>query len=210
MSKTPEIFVSVDIEADGRVPGLSSMLSFAGAAFTIEKKLLGTFSANLELLPEGVPHPETTQFWNESPENQQAYAMTRVDMRDPKEAMEEFVGWCSSLPGTPVFVGYPAVFDFKWIDYYCHRYVGVNPFGFSRSVDVKSFAWAVLGGELRRTTKRNMPKSWFDPLPHTHIALDDAVEQGAMFINMLRATQKLPAIPAIVREADHAAFRKIA
>jgi hypothetical protein len=36
-----------------------------------------------------------------------------------------------------------------------------------------------------------MPKEWFDPMPHTHIALDDAIEQGAMFCNMLRANQKL-------------------
>jgi hypothetical protein len=31
-----------------------------------------------------------------------------------------------------------------------------------------------------------LPKEWSDDLPHTHVALDDAREQGAMFINMLR------------------------
>jgi hypothetical protein len=30
-----------------------------------------------------------------------------------------------------------------------------------------------------------MPKRWFDRLPHTHQALDDALEQGALFCNML-------------------------
>jgi hypothetical protein len=30
-----------------------------------------------------------------------------------------------------------------------------------------------------------MPKQWFDKLPHTHVALDDAIEQGALFCNML-------------------------
>lgn len=30
-----------------------------------------------------------------------------------------------------------------------------------------------------------MPKHWFDSLPHTHRALDDAIEQGALFCNML-------------------------
>jgi len=34
------------------------------------------------------------------------------------------------------------------------------------------------------STKRHYPKYWFDDLPHTHIAVDDAIEQGAMFINM--------------------------
>ena len=32
-----------------------------------------------------------------------------------------------------------------------------------------------------------MPKKWFDPLPHTHKALDDAIEQGALFCNILAA-----------------------
>jgi len=30
-----------------------------------------------------------------------------------------------------------------------------------------------------------MPRRWFDKLPHTHVALDDAIEQGALFCNML-------------------------
>jgi len=30
-----------------------------------------------------------------------------------------------------------------------------------------------------------MPKHWFDSLAHTHVALDDAIEQGALFCNML-------------------------
>ena len=29
------------------------------------------------------------------------------------------------------------------------------------------------------------PAAWMDPLPHTHVALDDALEQGALFCNML-------------------------
>src|SRR5258705_7816888 len=42
-----EIYVSTDVEADGPIPGPNSMLSFASAAYTDQKKLLGTFSANL-------------------------------------------------------------------------------------------------------------------------------------------------------------------
>jgi hypothetical protein len=30
-----------------------------------------------------------------------------------------------------------------------------------------------------------MPPAWFDDLPHTHVALDDALGQGALFCNML-------------------------
>jgi hypothetical protein len=40
-----EIYVSTDVEADGPIPGPNSMLSFGSAAYTANKKLLGTFSA---------------------------------------------------------------------------------------------------------------------------------------------------------------------
>ena len=46
-------------------------------------------------------------------------------------------------------------------------------------------AMAVLGTDFRETTKKRMPKAWFDDLPHTHKALDDAIEQGALFCNIL-------------------------
>jgi hypothetical protein len=46
-----EIYVSTDVEADGPIPGPNSMLSFGSAAYTGGKKLIGTFSANLETLP---------------------------------------------------------------------------------------------------------------------------------------------------------------
>jgi hypothetical protein len=38
--------------------------------------------------------------------------------------------------------------------------------------------------------KKNMPRHWFDPLPHTHVALDDAIGQGALFCNMLAELRK--------------------
>ncbi len=41
------------------------------------------------------------------------------------------------------------------------------------------------------STKRNMPRAWFGPGRHTHVALDDAIEQGELFCNMLRAAESL-------------------
>jgi len=197
-----EIYVSTDIESDGRVPGLSSMLSFASAAFDINKNLLGTFSANLELLPGANPHPDTMDFWNETEANKAAYAETRKNLETPAYAMKRYGDWLKTLPGQPVFVGYPAAFDFKWIDYYAHVYLGDNPFGFSRCVDVKTYAFAALKKDkFSHTAKRTMPKHWFDDLPHTHIALDDAIEQGAMWINLLRETTGRDRLPDIVRAA---------
>jgi hypothetical protein len=180
----PEIYVSTDIEADGPIPGLHSMLSFASAAFTRDKTLLGTFSANLSLLDGAVPHPTTMDFWRQ---NQSAYDATRVDVQDPADAMPRYVAWVESLPGKPVFVAYPAAYDFMFVYWYMIRFAGRSPFSHS-ALDMKTLAMALLRGEYRAATKRNMPREWFDPADrHTHVALDDAIEQGHLFCNMLNA-----------------------
>ena len=37
---------------------------------------------------------------------------------------------------------------------------------------------------LHAAEVEHMPKHGFDALPHSHVALDDAIEQGAIFCNM--------------------------
>mgnify|MGYP001564978492 CR=1 FL=1 len=73
-----------------------------------------------------------------------------------------------------------------FVYWYLMRFAKESPFSHS-ALDIKSFAMAVLGTNFRETTKKRMPKQWFDPLPHTHKALDDAIEQGALFCNILAA-----------------------
>jgi hypothetical protein len=102
--------------------------------------------------------------------------------------MHAYAAWIKTLDGKPVFVAYPAGFDFLFIYWYLMRFVGESPFSHS-ALDMKTYAMAVLKTGYRDSTKRNMPRSWFDKLPHTHVALDDAIEQGALFCNMLRANQ---------------------
>ena len=36
-----------------------------------------------------------------------------------------------------------------------------------------------------KSGKAYLPKRWCEDRPHTHVALDDAMEQGVMFCNML-------------------------
>jgi hypothetical protein len=176
-----EIYVSTDIEVDGPIPGPYSMLGFGSAAYQADKRLISTFTANLEALPGASTHPDTMAWWAERP---QAWAASRKDPRDPAAAMRDYVAWLDSLPGKPVFVGYPAAFDFLFVYWYLIRFVGRSPFSFA-ALDIKTMAMAMLGKEYRHCSKKDMPKRWFDEAPHTHIALDDAIEQGALFCNML-------------------------
>ncbi len=182
--KNPEIYVSTDIEADGPIPGPHSMLSFASAAFTADKTLIGTFAANLDTLPDATPHPDTMAWWATQPE---AWRACRQDCQPPVQAMAAYVAWLKALPGKPVFVGYPATYDFMFVYWYLMRFVGESPFSHS-GLDIKTYAMARLGTAYRETTKRRMPKRWFDDVPHTHVALDDAIEQGRLFCNMLGDT----------------------
>ena len=182
-----EIYVSTDVEADGPIPGPNSMLSFGSAAYTAEKALVGTFTANLVTMPDAAGDPGTMAWWQGQPA---AWAACRADPQEPATAMPRYRSWLESLPGKPVFVGYPAAYDFLFVYWYLIRFAGGSPFSHS-ALDIKTYAMAVLGSDYRSTAKRAMPKSWFDPLPHSHVALDDAIEQGALFCNMLAAAADL-------------------
>jgi hypothetical protein len=181
-----EVYVSTDIEADGPIPGPNSMLSFASAAFLPDKTRVGTFSANLTLLPGAAPNADTMSFWKAHPE---AWAAARKDPRDPAEAMPAYVRWLDELPGKPVFVGYPAAYDFLFVYWYLIKFAGRSPFSHS-ALDLKTMAVVMLKKEYRATSKKSMPQRWFDDVPHTHVALDDAIEQGLLFCNMLAESRK--------------------
>jgi len=180
-----EIYISTDVETDGPIPGPHSMLSLGSAAYTADKRLVSTFSANFETLQDATAHPKTAQWWATQPE---AWAACRKDLEPPEAAMARYVAWIKTLPGKPVFVAYPAGFDFLFVYWYLMRFVGESPFSHS-ALDVKSFAMAIMKKDYRESTKKNMPKHWFDKMPHTHVALDDAIEQGALFCNMLKESR---------------------
>jgi hypothetical protein len=183
-----EIYVSTDVEADGPIPGPNSMLSFGSAAYLANKTLIGTFSANLNELPGAVADPKTAQWWSTQPA---AWAACRQNPEPPEAAMRRYITWLKGLPGKPVFVGYPASFDFLFVYWYLIRFAGESPFSFS-ALDIKTYAMALLKKDYRKSTKAGMPKHWFDPHRHTHIALDDAIEQGELFCNMLAENLRGP------------------
>lgn len=177
-----EVYVSTDIESDGPIPGPHSMLSLASAAFDVRGTPVGTFSVNLVTLPGASPHPATAKFWEANPA---AFAATRVDPREPAEAMADYVAWVRGLGGKPVFVAYPAGFDFTFVYWYLVRFTGESPFGFA-ALDVKTMAMTMLRRDFRDAVKRALPARWIPERPHTHVALDDALEQGEIFVRMLR------------------------
>jgi 3'-5' exoribonuclease-like protein len=161
-----EVYISVDVETDGPIPGPHSMLSLGTAAFTEDGAIISTFNRNLYELEGASANPDTAAWWEKNPD---AYSATRTNMVPPEQAMREFVAWVDSIEAgyklKPVFVAYPAGFDFTFVYWYMMRFVGRSPFSFS-ALDMKSYAMAKLGTSYCNSTKRNMPKEWFSADKH--------------------------------------------
>jgi len=91
--------------------------------------------------------------------------------------MKNYLDWVKALPGTPVFVAYPAGFDFMFVYWYLVRFTGESPFSHS-AVDVKTYAMALLNKPYRRSGKAAMPiagsttcriRTWRSTMPSSRV-----------------------------------------
>src|SRR5689334_14642333 len=117
------MYVSLDIESDGPVPGQNSMLSLGAAAFHRQTHvLIDTFEVNLVQLAGATPNPATMEWWKTQPE---AWAVCRAGAVAPFRAMDLFGVWLKQLPATELLaICYPASFDFPFVKYYWHEFMG--------------------------------------------------------------------------------------
>lgn len=185
MNKKTELYFSIDIETDGPIPGDYSMLSFGVVALTPEGVELDFFEANLETLPGAKQNPNTMDWWETQPE---AWSACRKDLQNPTVVMHKFEAWVLEVCGDtykPVVVAMPAGFDFMFLYWYSKKFGIKSPFSFS-CIDMKTYAMSMRKTEYRKSSKSYWPKRWLANLPHTHVAVEDAREQGLTFINMLK------------------------
>jgi ribonuclease T len=167
-----EIYISVDIEASGPIPGRYSLLSLGAC-------IIGESTQNfyVELVPiSDLFVPEAMQIVGQSLDHYNQIGT------DPKEAMKSFAAWIEQVSGgmTPVFVGFNATFDWAFVNWYFHSFLGENPFGIG-GLDIKSYYMGLVGCEWRDTRSSRIPEKYKGTAKHTHNALDDAIEQGKMF-----------------------------
>lgn len=184
---TDTIYFSVDIESDGPIPGPYSMLSFGCVALNEHFNEIASMSANLELLPDASQDPDTMDFWRK---NQNAYDATRINVVSPLLAMSNLNQFVTQLTDRPIFIGYPAAFDWSWINWYSHKFLNTSPFRHSSVLDIKTLAWASnrKRQNFKYFGKKSFKKSWFTGLKkdHNHIGIDDAREQGIIFGNIMK------------------------
>jgi len=177
-----EVYVSTDVETDGPIPGENSMLSLGSVAFDANGVEIASFEINFAELLGAKANPKTMEWWETQPV---AWAAARKDPVEPEAAMARYVAWVDKLPGEPVFVAYPLLFDIMFVYWYLIRFCGRSPFSHS-GIDIKTMAYAAMGSDsYRGAAKRNMPKHWKPPRNrHTHVAIEDAREQGRLFFNI--------------------------
>lgn len=178
----PVLFLSFDIESDGPAPGLNSMLAMGWAGFTETGQLVFEYEAHLKPLPDATPNEKTMSWWK-LPENAMAWEYVQTNQRDPSEVCRDFAAHLEKLTQSYTLepVAWPAAFDWQYINYYFHRFLGCNPLGYS-AMCIEAYIWALTKKASSNDVHRADLVQYKDPkYPHTHRALDDAKEQGSMF-----------------------------
>ena len=84
-------------------------------------------------------------------------------------------------------VGAPLSFDSMWIYWYYWFVMGEMPeFGFS-GLDMRSYFMGSHGETGLRSNKKRYKRHYPTNIPHTHDPLDDAMEQGEIWQQMVDA-----------------------
>ena len=150
----------IDVEANGPCPGLYSMVSFG--AVLVDGKNQVTFKGEVKPI---------TELYDQGAYD--AIGVTYAEhltYDDPEKIMLAFNKWVKNTAGNDRATMWSDNngFDWQYVNYYFHKYVGSNPFGFSsrRIGDLYSGYVKDIGAASKwknlRTTK------------HTHDPLDDA------------------------------------
>jgi len=150
-------YIVVDVESDGPVPALFSMVCFG--AVVVEPSLTKTFYGQTKPI---------SGMWKED-----ALAISGFSRKeheqfdDPEKVMNEFYDWIKKVSkGYPIFISDNPAYDWQFINYYFHWLVGKNPFGYSgrRIGDL----YCGIVGDSRAKWKHLRKTS------HTHHPIDDA------------------------------------
>ena len=173
MSGKKEIFVSVDVETSGPIPGEYSLLSIGACDINDDSR---SFSIELKPITD-----------NADPAALEVSGLS-LDVlaergTEPTVAMQTFGKWVQALAEEDaelVFVGFNAPFDWSFVNYYFHRFTGSNPFGFT-ALDIKALYMGATGSSWSDTRSSQIAER-LSPTRHgNHDALQDAKYQAELF-----------------------------
>ncbi len=159
----------VDIEADGQIPGDYSMVSFG--AIVVEPSLDRTFYGQL--------HPISDK-WDASALKVSGHSREEtLTFPDPFEVMGKFDDWVKENTAKghrPMFISDNNGFDWQFINWYFHHFLGHNPFGFS-STNLGSLYKGIVRDCFKNFKHLRKTK-------HTHHPVDDARGNAEALLHM--------------------------
>ncbi|MBC7793698.1 MAG: exonuclease [Clostridia bacterium] len=160
-------YIMVDVESDGPIPGDYSMVCFG--AVVVENELGRSFFGRTQPISEKWL-PEALAISGYSRHEHMTFD-------DPREVMLRFERWLELLGlKRIVFISDNNGYDWSFINWYFHHYLGSNPFGFS-SQNLNS---------LYKGLTKN-PMASFKHLrttEHTHHPVDDARGNAESLLRM--------------------------
>src|SRR5688572_14646574 len=160
-------YVSVDVEADGPIPGDYSMVCLG--AIVVEPGLDRTFYGRVRPISDRFI-PSALAISGFSREETLAFD-------EPAEVMTRFRDWLRGLGSKRLFfISDNNGFDFGYVSWYLHHFVGENPFGHT-SLNLGS----LYKGMVKDTFANH---KHLRTTPHTHHPLDDARGNAEALLRM--------------------------
>ncbi len=203
MTKSIDTYFSIDVETDGPAPGINNMLTIGVAAFSGEDGgHYESFYRRLALLPDLKSDPKTMTWWINQDEKAREEAfgsgpllprMAGPPYRVPAyDVVLELAAWIdrvaiSAQSRRRIAMAWPATFDFGFINYYFHRFLGENPLGYA-ALDLRSYVMGLMRKHGYNEVREEQVNSLFGEVDKSdltpHIAIDDAIRQGRLFFHI--------------------------
>jgi hypothetical protein len=149
----------VDVEADGEIPHKYSMVCFG--AVIVEPSLTKTFYGKVKPI-SNIWIPEALAISGFSRDQ-------HLGFDEPQDVMQLFLDWINENSiGKPTFISDNLAFDWQWINWYFHNFIGKNPFGFSGRRIGDLYCGMKNDASLNQEWKRKYRKT-----KHSHHPVDD-------------------------------------
>ncbi len=190
-----KIFLSLDVEADGPAPSVNNCLQIAIVACRYAYNPDSTTtrdwvvsSIDLCLDPQDGRKESTftmTDFWAKFPA---ILAKIRENARHPIFQMQKLSDWLKELEQNYEIVRWvaaPAAYDWQWVNSVYHQYEPTNAYQIPYSCECMSTLRRAVGYMGKdETAASDFMTAGTENLPHTHYALEDALEQAYKYLRL--------------------------
>lgn len=162
----------VDVESDNASTSIGSIVCFGAVRLDLELKT--TFYGKCKPI-NSTYNPKALSISGFSREQ-------HLTFDDPKTVFEQFNEWIkkSNIKDRPIFMSDNLAFDFEFINFYFHKYLNTNPFGYSgrRIGDL----WS----GFRNDMAGNNEWKKFRKTAHNHHPVSDSLGNAEALLEMIK------------------------